>query len=268
MTYAYTTSVGALQRSVSYSCYNSKSWLLDIAVTIQLLLIISCYRARIALHNLGVVRQSIKVLAPTRQPLGLTLKQMCLFYKICFPFFVSKFLVRIVPLVKWLPRLDFDWSWNIDILSATFFFVSQGWWWWDKDNVLCSSFCKFLLKPKCKELCSSSHSCFNRVPFTQKIETFHPVVQFYTLSTYTIEFIAGVGSKTRWLKILRNLSFAPISEFSFLVSQFSRLELFLITFVRVANLNSVLACLQQIKEMWVNCVGVPLKSSSGELSSL
>jgi len=100
MTYVYTTSVAALQRSVSYSCYNSKSWLLDIAVTIQLLLIISCYRARIAIHVLGVVRQSIKVLAPTRQPLGLTLKQMCLFYKICFPFFVSKFLVRIIPLVK------------------------------------------------------------------------------------------------------------------------------------------------------------------------
>jgi len=144
------------------------------------------------------------------------------------------------------------------------FFVSQGWWWWDKDNVLCSSFCKFLLKPKCKELCSSSHSCFNRVPFAQKIETFHTVVQFYTLSTYTIEFIAGVGSKTRWLKILRNLSFAPISEFSFLVSQFSRLELFLITFVRVTNLNSVLACLQQIKEMWVNRVGVPLADDPEE----
>ena len=35
-----------------------------------------------------------------------------------------------------------------------------------------------------------------------KFETFHPE-QFYTLSTYTIEFIAGVGLKTRWLKILR-----------------------------------------------------------------
>jgi len=65
---------------------------LDIAVTIQLLLIISCYRARIAVHVLGVVRQSIKVLAPTRQPLRLRLKKMYFFYiKFAFPFFVSKF---------------------------------------------------------------------------------------------------------------------------------------------------------------------------------
>ena len=70
MTYVYTTSVAALQQSVTavttakvgcltlqlqYSCYS-----------------ISCYRAG---KVLGVVRQSIKVLAPTQQPLWLRLNQ-------------------------------------------------------------------------------------------------------------------------------------------------------------------------------------------------
>lgn len=73
MTYVYTTSVAALQQSVTavttakvgcltlqlqYSCYS-----------------ISCYRAGKAVHVLGVVRQSIKVLAPTQQPLWLRLNQ-------------------------------------------------------------------------------------------------------------------------------------------------------------------------------------------------
>ena len=93
MTYVYTTSVAALQQSVTavttakvgcltlqlqYSCYS-----------------ISCYRAG---KVLGVVRQSIKVLAPTQQPLWLRLNQpnVSVLKTLLFLFFLS----TIVPLVK------------------------------------------------------------------------------------------------------------------------------------------------------------------------
>merc|ERR1719266_957166 len=148
MTFVYTT--------ISYSCYTS--------LTLQLqysCYLISCYRAQKVVHVLGEWSdESIKVLAPTRQPLWPRKTQMFPLCEISFPF-KSNFQLKL-----------HLWSNLISKFSATFLSLTGGWLWWDKDSALCSSFTRFLLKPKCKESCGSLHSCFTRVSITQNLKLF------------------------------------------------------------------------------------------------
>ena len=141
-----------LYQSINHSKFETCSY--NTAATL-----ISCYRAQKVVHVLGEWSdESIKVLAPTRQPLWPRKTQM-------FPYVKLAFLLS----QNFQLKLHL-WSNLISKFSATFLSLTGGWLWWDKDSALCSSFTRFLLKPKCKESCGSLHSCFTRVSITQNLK--------------------------------------------------------------------------------------------------
>jgi len=160
--------VGCSTLQLQYSCY-----------------LISCYRAQ---NVLGVVRRrEYKSFSTYTAAAWAETKTQCFLHvKLPGSLFAvkifswnctscqiefSKFSVEIVPLVKFNFKLKFfrDTS-----------FSQRGWLWWD----FCSSFTRFLLKPRCKESCSSLHSRFNKVSIAKKLKLF---IQnsFFTLSTCT-----------------------------------------------------------------------------------